>query len=351
MQNPANLVTELVNLYGYQPKDWTHRRELYVSASQIGLCEMRQYFMAQRGPVQIDNERPEAWGVFARGDTGEEWVAGVFDRAQLAEHGGPRLGLAFSSTGKHQVTVIDEINKLAATPDGIMWLGSEPILLEIKTIDPRVSLDGPKPAHHRQVMFAMALMARVHSIKPTRAVILYVDCSNYANVTAFDVDYDEVEGDALIDRAKRIHTATLDELQPEGVYDGGNECKTCDFAAQCKAYQVERVERAEASAPIDDGDLTDLDDLATQREAAIQMEGEAKRLKESATNQIRMLLDDRGLSYAKTPGWTIRQSVTKGRETCDWRQAVEDGVDLSDYVSVGNGYPRLMVRRAKTDGK
>ena len=351
MNNPATFVTELVNLYGYQPKDWTHRRELYVSASQIGLFEMRQFYMMQRGPVQIEDERPDAWGVFARGDTGEEWVAGVFDRAQLAEHGGPRLGLAFSATGKHQVTVIDEINKLAATPDGIMWLGSEPILLEIKTIDPRVILDGPKPAHHRQVMFAMALMARVHSIKPRRAVLLYVDCSNYANVTAFDVDYDEVEGDALIDRAKRIHTATLDDLQPEGVYDGGNECKTCDFASQCKAYQVERVERAEASAPIDDGDLSDLDDLAAQREAAIQMEGEAKRLKESATNQIRMMLDDRGLNYAKTPGWTIRQSVTKGRETCDWRQAVADGVDLSDYVSVGNGYPRLTIKKAKDDGE
>ena len=351
MNNPATFVAELVNLYGYQPKDWTHRRELYVSASQIGLCEMRQFYMMQRGPVQIEAERPDAWGVFARGDTGEEWVAGVFDRAQLAEHGGPRLGLAFSATGKHQVTVIDEINKLAATPDGIMWLGSEPILLEIKTIDPRVSLDGPKPAHHRQVMFAMALMARVHSIKPKRAVILYVDCSNYANVTAFDVDYDEVEGDALIDRAKRIHTAALDDLQPEGVFDGGNECKTCDFAAQCKAYQVERVERAEASAPIDDGDLSDLDDLAAQREAAIQMEGEAKRLKESATNQIRMILDDQNLSFAQTPNYSIRQSVTKGRETCDWRQAVEDGVDLSDYVSVGNGYPRLTVRKVADDGE
>ena len=351
MNNPATLVADLISLYGYQPKDWAHRRELYVSASQIGLCEMRQYFMAQRGPVQIDDERPDAWGVFARGDTGEEWVAGVFDRAQLTEHGGPRLGLAFSATGKHQVTVIDEINKLAATPDGIMWLGSEPILLEIKTIDPRVSLDGPKPAHHRQVMFAMALMARVHSIKPTRAVILYVDCSNYANVTAFDVDYDEVEGDALIDRAKRIHTATLDDLQPEGVFDGGNECKTCDFASQCKAYQVERVERAEASADINDDDLASLDDLAAQREAAAQMEGEAKRLKESATNQIRMLLDDLGLSYAQTADYSIRQSVTKGRETCDWRQAVEDGVDLSDYVSVGNGYPRLTVRKVADDGE
>ena len=351
MNNPATFVAELVNLYGYQPKDWAHRRELYVSASQIGLCEMRQFYMMQRGPVQIDDERPDAWGVFARGDTGEDWVAGVFDRAQLAEHGGSQLELGFTATGKHQVTVIDEINKLAATPDGIMWVAGEPILLEIKTIDPRVNLNGPKPAHHRQVMFAMALMARVHSIKPTRAVILYVDCSNYANVTAFDVDYDEVEGDALIDRAKRIHAATLDELQPEGVYDGGNECKTCDFAAQCKAYQVERVERADASAPIDDGDLTDLDDLATQREAAAQMESEAKRIKESAANQIRMILDDRGLSYAKTPSFTIWQNVAKGRETCNWRQAVEDGVDLSDYVSVGNGYPRLMVRRAKDDGE
>ena len=232
-----------------------------------------------------------------------------------------------------------------------MWIAGEPILIEIKTIDPRVSLTAPKPAHWRQVMFAMALMARVHPVKPKRAVILYVDCSNYANVTAYDVPFDDVEGDALIDRAKRIHAATLDDLQPEGVHDGGNECKTCDFATQCRAYQVERVERAEASAPIDDGDLTELDDLAAQREAAAQMESEAKRLKESATNQIRMMLDEQGVSFAQTPGYSIRQSVTKGRETCDWRQAVKDGVDLSDYVSVGNGYPRLTVRKVANDGE
>ena len=351
MDNAADFVADLIGLYGYQAKEWSHRREQYVSASQIGLCEMRQYFMAQRGPVQIDDERPDAWGVFARGDTGEEWVAGVFDRAQLAEHGGPKLELGFTATGKYQTTIIDEVNKLAATPDGIMWVAGDPILLEIKTIDPRVSLTAPKPAHHRQVMFAMALMARVHPIKPKRAVILYVDCSNYANVTAFDVDFDEVEGDALIDRAKRIHTATLDDLHPEGVFDGGNECKTCDFAAQCKAYQVERVERAEASADIDDDDLTELDDLAAQREAAAQMEAEAKRLKDSATNQIRMMLDEQGVSFAQTPGYSIRQSVTKGRETCDWRQAVEDGVDLSAYISVGNGYPRLTIRKAKDNGE
>ena len=351
MNNPAAFVADLVDLYGYQPKEWGHRREQYVSASQIGLCEMRQHFMAQRGPTQIDDERPDAWGVFARGDTGEDWVAGVFDRAQLAEHGGSKLDLGFTATGKNQVTVIDEVNRLAATPDGVMWIAGEPILIEIKTIDPRVSLTAPKPAHWRQVMFAMALMARVHPVKPQRAVILYVDCSNYANVTAYDVPFDDVEGDALIDRAKRIHAATLDNLQPEGVFDGGNECKTCDFAAQCRAYQVERVQRAEASAPIDDGDLTDLDDLAAQREAAAQMESEAKRLKESATNQIRMMLDERGVSYAQTPGYSIRQSVTKGRETCDWRQAVEDGVDLSEYVSVGNGYPRLTVRKVADDGE
>ena len=81
------------------------------------------------------------------------------------------------------------------------------------------------------------------------------------------------------------------------------------------------------------------------------MEGEAKRIKESATNQIRMMLDDLGVSYAKTPGYSIRQSVTKGREVCDWRQAIEDGVDLSDYVSVGNGYPRLTIRKAKDNGE
>jgi len=351
MDNVADFVTDLIGLYGYQPKEWAHRREQYVSASQIGLCELRQYFMRQRGGVEMDASAPAAWGVFARGDTGEEWVAAVLDRAQLAEHGGPRLGLAFSATGKNQVTIIDEDRRLAATPDGIMWLGSDPVLLEIKTIDPRVSLDAPKPAHWRQVMFAMALMADVHSIKPKRAVVLYVDCSNYANVTAFDVVFDPIEGGALIDRALRIHASGPDDLQAEGVLDGGGECKTCDFAAQCKAYQVERVERADATGPVDDATADELDDLAAQREAATQMEGEAKRIKESATNQIRMMLDDLGVSYAKTPGYSIRQSVTKGREVCDWRQAIEDGVDLSDYVSVGNGYPRLTIRKAKDNGE
>ena len=351
MKNPAAFLADVVGIYGYQPKAWGHKRWLYVSASQIGMCAKRQGYMRERGGQELDAERPDAWGLFARGDVGEDWMCGVFDRAQLAEHGGPKLGLAFSAIGKNQVTIIDEINRLSATPDGIMWIGAEPILLEIKTVDPRVSLAAPKPTHWRQVMFAMALMARVHSIKPKRAVIIYLDASNYANVTAFDVDFDPIEGDALIDRAMMIHATATDDLEPEGVFDGGSECKTCDFAAQCRAAQVDRVKRAEASAPIDEDDLASLDDLAAQREAAAQMEGEAKRLKDSATNQIRMMLDDRGLSFAQTPGFAIRQSVTKGREACDWRQAVEDGVDLSAYVSVGNGYPRLTVRKVADDGE
>ena len=62
-----------------------------------------------------------------------------------------------------------------------------------------------------------------------------------------------------------------------------------------------------------------------------------------------MAMDEQGVSFAQTPGFAIRQSVTKGRETCDWRQAVEDGVDLSDYVTIGNGYPRLTIRKVADD--
>lgn len=346
MDSPAQFLATVVDLFGYQPKTWGHRRELYASASQIGLCAKRQGFMMLADGT-LESEKPDAWGVFARGDTGEDWMCGVLDRAQVAEYGGPKIGLAFSYTGSKQQTIIDQQARLAATPDGIMWLGSEPVLLEFKTHDPRIKLERPKAAHARQVQFAMALMHRVHTIRPERAVILYLDCANYANVTAFDVPRDEIEGKALLDRARYIQTTKVDDLPPEGALDGGSECQTCDFAEQCKAGQVARVEKADSVSSLPDEMLQDLDELAAQREAGAAVESEGKAVKDDVTRQIRLLMDEQGVSFAQTENYAIRQSVVKGRETCDWRRAVEDGVDLSDYITVSNGHPKLTVSKRK----
>jgi hypothetical protein len=344
----AAFFTQMHDRFGYVPKKWAHKRHLFASASQIGLCAKKQKYMMERGGVVIDDDRPEAWGVFARGDTSEEWHVGVCHRAQLDQFGGPETGLKFQFLGEDQITVIDDARRLSATPDGIMWLRGEPILLEFKSIDPRVTLDGPKDQHRRQVLFGMGLMNDVHEIKPRRALIVYLDCSNYAVISTFLVDYDEVEIGALIDRAMLIHNTPLDEVTAEGAVFNTGECGNCQFAAMCKEGVAAKAETLDEDTRFDEETLELIDELADKRWRAMHKENLAKIDKDDSTGKIRMMLDGANAAYAMTERYSIRQSHVAGRETCDWKRAIADGVDLSDYVSRSNGSVRLSVRR-RTD--
>jgi hypothetical protein len=293
---------------------------------------------------------PVAWngnGFTARGDTVEEWLCEVFRRIERHLRVVLQQDVWFSAIGDRQETLIHEPLRVSATPDGFLRVDGETVYLEIKSIDPRVAKAAlPKAAHVAQCQFGMELCRLTGHSEPQRAILIYVDASDYADITAFDIDRDAAAAKALLDRAAAVHGAQQAmDLPPEGLLDGGSECTTCALRDVCRADHSETVS-GYGDGPLDDTVAQQLAELARLRDDAATQERDAKRAKDSATDAIRVVMDDNNASRADVPGFAIRYSVARPRETFDRAAAEEAGLDLSPYMRTsGNGTPRLTIRR------
>lgn len=328
------------------PKTWEHDRSAYVSASTVYRCQRALKFSQTRDTAEWTGN-----GYTVRGDTMEEWLCKVFERIEREFRVIQQQDIWFTAIGDRQETLRDEALRISATPDGFMRLGDtgEVVYLEIKSIDPRVVLNDPKPAHVAQCQFGMELCHRLDHSKPQRALLIYIDASDYADITIFEIARDPVVARELLRRAQLTHAAqTYRDLPAEGLASGGAECKDCALYMECSAERAATVGALDPDKPAMAADLLDeLDDLARDRVTAAITEAEAKRSKEALGDRIRNILEEHGTSVAQTPGFKIRYSVTKGRESFDRDAAEADGLDLSPYMRRGNGFPRLTVTENK----
>src|SRR5208282_4351464 len=137
-----------------------HDRTKTVGASEIGMCERRTGYM-KRGYVP-DPKYIDGWGASHRGSTIEEqfWVPA------LKKHFGKNLHFA----GKKQMRL--ESGMLSAhadalvtglAPDALDYLGikdlgpSRCVVVECKSIDPRIALEVAKSEHIFQAQTQMGL--------------------------------------------------------------------------------------------------------------------------------------------------------------------------------------------------
>ena len=56
-------------------------------------------------------------------------------------------------------------------------IGADCLLLECKSIDPRVKLDAPKPEHRYQVIVQLGVVRETTEFQPRYAIISYIDAS------------------------------------------------------------------------------------------------------------------------------------------------------------------------------
>ena len=339
----ASWLTESARQYLNPVSNWAHNRNDYMGGSDIPQCE-RAVADKKKNPQDFDGS-----GFTARGHSCEAWLAGtggVFERMQagLQQQG---HDVWFSATGKNQMTLIDEPLRCSVTPDGFLHVDGETIYLEIKSIDPRVNLNGkPRAKHVAQVQWGMEIAHRIGHSRPQRAFLLYMNASDFADITVFDIERDPIAARELLRRAQRIQSArSAFDLEPEGLLAGGAECVNCHLKDKCKAERIERIGALdETKDTLPSHVVAQLDELARNRVTAMLDEAEAKAAKERLGDEIRMVMEENNTSVAKTPGFAIRFSVTKGRETFDRKQAEADGLDLSPYLRTSNGSPRLTIR-------
>jgi hypothetical protein len=328
-------------------KIWKHDRSVTVGASEIGACSRRTYYM--KHAEQEDKGHINRWGASQRGNLIEQHLVVPALRK--------RFGNKLLWAGNKQRTF--QSGYLSATPDGLLTgvkadalrhlgvknMGSDCLLVEIKSIDPRANLDKEKHQHKLQAIAQLGLVRRSTKYKPNYVLLVYIDASFHDEVSEFLVKFDQTIFDTLCKRATQIMTAkAASDLRPEGWIAGGGECETCPFKDPCgierHALPSEKF-KAKPVAPQRIAEMTDLCKAALEL-AAVRDKADADYRTQQEVIKERL----RDWDIRKVPGVVTLSSV-KGRigyNTEDLKAAaVKAGIDVEQFMRIGEPTTRLTI--------
>jgi CRISPR/Cas system-associated exonuclease Cas4 (RecB family) len=332
-------------------------REKTVGASEIGQCARKIWY--EKHKVEYDRELIDAWGAARRGSVFES----RFFVPAMRKHYGDKLLWA----GTQQQRLVDK--QLSATPDGLLIeqprnllaglmvpdIGpSRCVVVECKSIDPRVNLSEPRTGHEFQVIVQLGLIRKLTKYKPDYGVIIYTNASFYDDTIEFVVRHDPQVFEHAQRRANQIILSSLaSDLKPEGWIAGGNECKYCPFASTCRALRGDVPQHADSVSKTDPQLIAELTDLAREERRLADDAEAAKAAQREAQEKIKARLRERGLSSVKASGISIIWSAVKGRPSYDMpgikAAAKAAGIDLQRFETVGEPSDRLTVSVTKQD--
>lgn len=274
-------------------------RHKYIGGSEVGQCARKIWYLKNRYTPTVDPEGN--WGARTRGHSVEDlfWIP-----AMRAHYG---RNLLF--TGDRQKRC--KVNNISGASDGLLInqprdalaglfvpdIGpSGCIVLDCKSIDPRINLNDAKPEHTLQMQTNIGLIRETTGYKPDWGLIIYINASFYDDVVEFPVKYDSSVYGSMHIRANKIMNATsAAEMLPEGWIAGGKECEYCPFLKACKSVRQKVPTNERAPDPQFVAEMHDLArterryakavDDATARQRALQNEIK-ERLKSKDTKRL-----------------------------------------------------------------
>lgn len=335
-------------------KTWEHDRISTIGASEVFACLRR--VTADKLEWPHDPDYSSSRGAMRRGDIIENEV---FVPAMQA--GTATIGSTLTRAGTKQQTIVD--GYLSATPDGLVTglrrdclahlgvpdIGSDCVVTECKSYDPRVSITSPKEEHQGQTIVQMGLIRHATRHRPNFAIVAYVNASFLDDVEQFVVPYDQGIYDAAYARTIKI-MGTDDPwtMPPEGKIAGGKECDYCPIAGQCAAQLAGRVPGTEAAAfAFETADAVQLETLVVEHRRAKLAETTALRQAAEADEKIKAILRKADRRKAAGAGWTISYYSMPGRASLDRDALTKAGVDLSDFEKAGKPSEVLRVNFTK----
>jgi hypothetical protein len=342
------MIGALLQQYGAgRRREWAHDRLATLGSSENGRCARQAAFA--RCEVPPDPGYVPTWGAALRGDLIEQhfWVPGL--RASLPPH----VKLLYA--GEEQVTRVD--GYLSATPDGLLVgvpsdclvplgiadVGGNALLIECKSIDPRMHLRAAKPEHVFQVQTAMGVLRATTEHQPEYALLTYINASFLNDILEFPIRFDPAIYRAAGDRARRILGATdPGELPPEGKMAGGGECRYCAWAEQCLGATIASIP-ANGSA-LNDDDARELHGLRDIERKLFDQGAEFETLHAAACEAIKQFLREHGVRQHRGEDWSVSWAPVAGRQTLDTKALEAAGIDLEAYKREGKAGERLIVK-------
>lgn len=232
-------------------RPFTHDRSRTIGSSEIGQCARKIWFEKKIGPQGYDASYNPASGAAHRGDLLEEHYT-----RQVVRHALKKLGngatLIWDGESQHTIEAIEW--RLSSTPDGLIVMPhnvprdalkkfgiddclTPSIVVEMKSYDPRIVGQLPKPEHVTQLNTQLGLIKKEGTYDPMFGVLMYVNASFPDEIKDFAFPFDRVVFEASIRRALHIMGAQHElHLRPEGKIAGGKECGHCPFAGRCLGH-------------------------------------------------------------------------------------------------------------------
>lgn len=338
-------------------KTWSHDRTKSVGASECFGC-IRKTWFSKRGKdfgVKRDESYEENWGAMRRGDLIENHHV-----VPAVETGLRRRGMDLIMAGDGQDTIID--GHSSATLDGLIInaprdllsyygvpdIGSDCVVLEMKSHDPRIEISEEKAIHHGQTQMQMGLIRETTDWRPMWGVILYVDASWIDGIKPFPVPWNEEM--YRIGRARNDGVFETDDpakLAAEGKLDGS--CKYCPFTEACDRVSEMRVPAKRKA--LGKKETAEQDSFLVQQLSGVvpqlgRLKAQKKELDkeiEDLNETIRQALISSNESRAVGDGWKVSYSFQKGRKSVSKSLLAEAGLDPDDYSVEGSGFEKLTV--------
>lgn len=325
-------------------KTFKHDRTQTIGGSEIGQCARRvKYIKTEHKP---DDDYVQHWGASERGKNYED----NFFVPALRKKYGKKLRFA----GKQQKTFIG--HHLSVTPDGMIVdqsrdalrhlgindIGSDCIMVEAKTVDPRANLEEARRHNVMQANVQLGLVREKTKHKPLYNVLSYTNAASYDDVKEFVIKFDPATYQEAKDRAQKILNAEKpSDLPPEGWIAGGNECKTCPYLKSCgiERRNLPFADNDEPVAPQVRAEISDMVRELVNLDGVIEGYKAGYRAKE---DELKGRLRDFGIRKIKgVLNWT----TVKGRTSYDNEgirvAATLAGIDVEKYMKIGDESDRL----------
>jgi hypothetical protein len=348
MTTSNGIVANALTDYARSLRSSAANRAYTVGASDIGQCARKAFFVKHNGardPGYVDT-----WGAALRGQIIEQayWVPAL--RA--------RFGADLKFVGDRQRQF--KRGFVSCTPDalltnaprdilaalGVPDIDSDCLLLECKSVDPRVKLDVPKPEHRYQAIVQLGVVRETTEFQPNFCVLVYIDASFWDTITEFVVAFDpDIYANAKARAVKVLTANTASELPPEGWIAGGKECEHCPFT---KACGIERRALPNGTGNADPQFAAEIRALAVAYKACQADVDAAEARLRASRHDIQERLRAKQLRRVAGDDFSVTWTPVKGRQGFDVEAlsaaAAAAGVGVHEFETSTAPGDRLDVR-------